>query len=69
MATLSDDDRAALRAYVDDLLAHEPDLTDDELADLRRIIRPTLTPPAPGPRRPTGRRNHESAGGTPTPGA
>jgi hypothetical protein len=68
MATLSDDDRAALRAYVDDLLADEPDLTDAELADLRRIIRPTLTPP-PGP--PSSSRGHREAapGGRPTPGA
>jgi mono/diheme cytochrome c family protein len=46
MATLTDDERAAIRAYVDRLLADEPDLTDDELEALRPIIRPTLTPPA-----------------------
>jgi hypothetical protein len=43
---ITDAQRAAAEAYVAEWLAAEPDLTDDELADLRAIIRPRLSPRA-----------------------
>lgn len=46
MATMTDDERAALRAYLDRIMADEPDLTEAELDALRPIIRPTLTNPS-----------------------
>ena len=69
MATLSDEDRAAIRSYVDRLLADEPDLTDDELDALRPIIRPTLTPPDAAPSKTSRPRRGSSSGVTPSPGA